>query len=560
MAKRNSPMKEIIKESLRDIRRDPKGEFEKDPELQEDGEISGPARFAKTQLKKDDIIIDRLLAPIAKHEGYFLKLKKEVRIGEWMLMKVIKNDWRKWADMESAVADIVKEHTRYAPQKWGTGNYRIEFACEGGVRGDNYDDRDFPINAEEEMTAINNPAGAGVILPAQPVVDPSTAVAGQIETLTNLVNMLKGVFPQAPDPTRIQEQVAGAFKDGMALKLSEGSNSNQMMTVLMTGMMQMMTALVTKGNEPRVVNPEDGFKGMLETLKTFGLVGQNPQQQKTTIDFVKELKELGMDLFKKDDPIQQIGQLKQLANIAGEFMGMGGSGDRPGIFEKVVDALTPVLPGMIRDVKETFGNAATAQIEAGRNIERARMTVQPAEGNTMNVGGNVNPPMTNPQIQMFFNGLYDAVLQNNRMFYPVIYTSLLQDTNGQQLLNGIVNGTHTAKEVIELLQQYGGDKYKDSEFVMKKLVGFTNGFIIWMRNMVKSQQETVNVSQPQEGAPERVVSTGAGTYDAECQLCHTIYAFQDEQDFKDEENKTCEVMKNGVLCPGILKPLLASAS
>jgi len=528
--------------------------------LQEDGEISGPARFAKTQLKKDDIIIDRLLAPIAKHEGYFLKLKKEVRIGEWMLMKVIKNDWRKWADMESAVADIVKEHTRYAPQKWGTGNYRIEFACEGGVRGDNYDDRDFPINAEEEMTTINNPAGAGVILPAQPVVDPSTAVAGQIETLTNLVNMLKGVFPQAPDPTRIQEQVAGAFKDGMALKLSEGSNSNQMMTVLMTGMMQMMTALVTKGNEPRVVNPEDGFKGMLETLKTFGLVGQNPQQQKTTIDFVKELKELGMDLFKKDDPIQQIGQLKQLANIAGEFMGMGGSGDRPGIFEKVVDALTPVLPGMIRDVKETFGNAATAQIEAGRNIERARMTVQPAEGNTMNVGGNVNPPMTNPQIQMFFNGLYDAVLQNNRMFYPVIYTSLLQDTNGQQLLNGIVNGTHTAKEVIELLQQYGGDKYKDSEFVMKKLVGFTNGFIIWMRNMVKSQQETVNVSQPQEGAPERVVSTGAGTYDAECQLCHTIYAFQDEQDFKDEENKTCEVMKNGVLCPGILKPLLASAS
>ena len=197
MAKRSSPMKEMIKESLKEIRQDPKGEFEKDPELNEDGEISGPARFAKTQIKKDEIIIDRLLAPIAQKEGYFLKLKKEVRVGEWMLMKVIKEEWRKWADTETAVSEMVREYTRHAPQKWGTGNYRIEFACDGGIRGENYKDRDFLISAEEELgVGINNPAGAGVILPASQAQDPALAVAGQIETLTNLVGMLKEYFQQ----------------------------------------------------------------------------------------------------------------------------------------------------------------------------------------------------------------------------------------------------------------------------------------------------------------------------------------------------------------------------
>ena len=343
----------------------------------------------------------------------------------------------------------------------------------------------------------------------------------------------------------------------MQLKANEGSNSNQMMATVMTGMFGMLTAMMSKQNEPRVVNPSenDGLKGMLETLKTFGVLGnQNQEKQKTTIDFIRELKELGMDILKKDDPIQQMSQLKALANIAGEFMGMGGSGEKPGILEKIVDTLAPVLPGMIKDLKDTAVSAQQVQIEAGRNIERAKMIpTQPTpQGNTMNVGGNANPTMSNPQVQQFFAGLYEAVLQNNRAFYPIIYTSLLQDANGQQLLNGIVQGTHTAKEVIEMLQQVGGDKYKDSEFVMKKLVSYTNGFIIWTRSLLKPQAEA---PAQREGAPERIVSTGSGSYDAECQLCHTIYAFDNEQAFIEEENKTCEVMQNGVLCPGILKPI-----
>jgi hypothetical protein len=564
MKKASSPMKQMIKESLKEMRQDTSGQFPTDPTLEEDGEIrTGPERFAKTQKQKDEVVIDKLLAPIQNKSGYFMKLKKELRPGEWMLMKTIENEWRNWPDIEAEVAKIVKEHTKKAPAKWGSGPYRIEYACTSGIRGENYPNVDMTINAEEEY--LPNPAGTGVILPAP--IDAATAVSGQIDTLANLVGMLKNFLPQATDPVKTQDQIASAFKEGMALKVTEGANSSNLMATMMTGLIGMMTAVITKDNSPKVVNPNgemDQFKGMLETLKAFGVLGtQQHEKPKSTIDFLTELKALGMDLFKKEDPIQQMTQLKQLASIAGEFMGMGGSGEKPGILEKIVDTLAPVIPGMIKDLKETANSATQAQIEAGRNIERARITTQqPQQGNTMNVGTGpaTNPVMNNPQIAQFFAGLYEAVNMNNRMFYPVIYTSLLQDAQGQALLQGIANGTHTAKEVIELLQQHGGEKYKDSEFVMKRLVGYTNGFIMWIREMMKPKPYGMNDSPEMTGhenirQPGEPKPVGSNSYDAECPLCHTIYAFESERDFVEEEDKTCEVMHNGVLCPGILQPM-----
>lgn len=556
--KEKSPMKQMIKESLKEIRSDMNGEFPQDPTLDDGVEIrTGPARFAKDQKTKDEIVIDKLLAPIQNKSGYFMKLKKELRPGEWMLMKTIENDWRKWADIETEVANIVKAHTVKSPSKWGSGPYRIEYGCTSGLRGETYPDVDMFINAEEEYL----PASANGVVIQAPVSDPAVAVSAQIDTLANLVGMLKNFLPPTVDPIKTQESIANAFQQGMQLKVQENSGSKDVMTTMMTGMMAMMTAIMTKNNEPRVVNPEDGFKGMLSTLRDFGVLHQGNQvKEKTTIDFVKELKELGMDLFKKDDPIAQIGQLKTLANIAGEFMGMGGTAERPGVLEKLVDAIAPALPQIMHDIKETASNAVKVQQIAGQNIERAKITVQQnsqlEQGSTMNVGTSA---VSNAQLQQFFAGLYEAVMMNNRMFYPIVYTSLLQDAQGQALLTGIANGTNTAKEVIELLQQHGGEKFKDSEFVMKKLVGYTNGFIVWVREMMKSGKSNGsvpevtghgNIRQPGEPKPE-----GLNSYDAECPLCHTIYAFQDEQDFIQEVDKTCEVMHNGVLCPGQLQPM-----
>ena len=565
MAKKSSPMKSMIKETLNEMKNNPSGEFPSDPMLEsDDSELSGPERFAKGQKAKDEVIIDSQLADIAGQEGYFLKLKKEMRpgLGEWMLMKTIETEWRRWADTETEVARIVKEHTRIAPLKWGTGPYRIEYGCKGGMRGKAYPVKDYWINAEEEM---NGTVMAGAT--TQPVNDPATQVTAQLDTLGKLLDVTRSFQPTPIDPAKTQEQIANAFTQGMQLKVGEGSSSTTLMATMMTGLIGMMTAMMTRDNNPRVVNPtegEGGLKGMLETLKTFGVIGQEKQEkQKTTIEFITELKALGMDLFEKKDPIAQLGQLKQLANIAGELMGLGGTGEKPGILEKIVDMVGPAIPGMIKDLKDTATNAVAVQVEAGKNIERARVggptdnagTQMNVKANTGSMG-SITMPGSQEQIAAFFNGLYEAVNTNNRMFYPVVYTSLLQDAQGQALIAGIVNGTQTAKEVVEMLQVHGGDRYKDSEFVVKRLVGYTNGFIIWIRDMMKPKPHMVNETGHEN---IRESKPSANSYDAQCPLCGTVFAFENEQAFVEEKEKECGIEHNGVMCPGMIQPMVKAS-
>lgn len=556
--KKKSPLKEMIDQSLQDLHG---ASFPRDPSLQDDNEVSGPERFAKGQQRKDEVIIDSQLADISGKEGYFLKLKKEMRPNEWMLMKTIETDWRRWPDIETEVAKIVKEHTKAAPSKWGSGPYRIEYACKGGMRGKTYPTLDFYINAEEEFL-LNQ----GQVKESQIVSDPTTQVTAQLDMLGRLMDVVRGMQPTMPDPSKTQEQIAGAFEKGLQIKASEGSSNNQMMMTMMTGLMGMMTALATNKpvEQPRIVNPNENLSGMLETLKTFGVLGNtNVEKPKSTIEFLTELKALGMDVFKKEDPMEQMSKLKQLASIAGEFMGMGGTAEKPGILEKIVDMVGPAIPSIIKDLKDTAGNVVQAQVEAGRNMERAKIsvstpvTVQPKEGSGthMQTAGNTQavPQATNPQVVAFFNGLYDSVKSNNRMYYPIVYTSLLSDQQGQVLINGIVTGTHTAKELVELLQGYGDPRFKDSEFVMKHLVSYVNGFIIWLRDMVKPK----SFEQVVQENPAPIVNQapkGPG-YDVECVNCHTVYVYANAEEFSEEDNKVCG--NNG--CVGMIQPLVKAS-
>jgi len=548
MSKRKSVVKQMIDEALSKV--DGTG-FPEDPEL--DREVGGPERFAKGQKAKDEVIIDSQLADISTKEGYFLKLKKEMRPNEWMLMKTIESDWRTWPDIETAVANIVKEHTKTAPSKWGSGPYRIEYACKGGMRGKGYPPLDFYINAEEEF--LNNVGG--VASSTTIVADPTTQVTAQLDMLGRLMDVVRGMQPAPVDPAKTQEQIAGAFEKGLAAKASDGSSQAQMMTAMMTGMMSMMTAIATnKPVEPRVVNPNESLTGMLETLKTFGVLGNNQpaEKPKTLVETLAELKAIGLDIFKKDDPMEQISKLKQFAGIASDLMGMGGTSERPSILEKVVDMLGPALPGMVKEIADASKNAVQVQVEAGRNIERAKLAApmqpQPVshEGTTMNSSSGA-VDMQSQQLQAFFNGLYESVQTNNRMYYPIIYTSLLQDPKGTELIGGVVNGSQTAKELIELLQSYGDVRFKDSEFVMKRLVGYVNGFIVWLRDMVKPKAyaEAAAEVPPSNGF---VAPKGAGV-DIECVKCNTVFVFDSLEEFMKEESKVCGA--NG--CTGALQPL-----
>jgi hypothetical protein len=550
-AKRKSPLKEMIDQSLQELQN---SGFESDPLLNDGQVLTGPERFAKGQRQKDEVLIDLQLADISGKEGYFLKLKKEMRPDEWMLMKTIETEWRQWPDMESAVGNIVREHTKMAPQKWGSGRYRIEYACKGGMRGKGYPPVDFSINAEEEFL---NLSGQGTMNNA-PVADATTQVTSQLDMLARLMDVMKGVQPASIDPATIQKQNAEAFQQGLAIKANEGNASAQMMTAMMTGLMGMMTAMATNNNRPVEKPTDDALPRLLETLKTFGVLGEKVpvEKPKTTIEFLAELKLLGMDVLKKDDPMEQITKLKQLANIAGEFMGMGGQGEKPGILEKIVDMVGPAIPGMLNDMKETASNAVRVQELAGENmrIAQGRQQIQ-APQQPVQQNAPVAPMPTqagvNPQIAAFFNGLYEAVKTNNRMFYPVVYTSLLQDAQGQALVQGLVASTQSAKEVIELLQAHGDARYKESEFVMKYLVSYTNGFIMWVRQMAAPQQngygEQSNGSMPTPTTQQ----TQEANFDVECPTCHAVYTYATEQEFNNEASKSCG--ESG--CMGQLQPV-----
>ena len=567
MAKKNSVLKNMVSEAVQDLHG---GKFPRDPSLMDDAEeIGGPARFEKGQQRKDEAVIDQLLSGISGKVGYYMKIKKEVRPNEFMMMKVIESDWRKWADMEVAVSDIVKEHTKVAPLKWGTGPYRVEIGCKTGMRGETYPNYDFYINAEEEfMTPTAQMHGVGGTV-AQPVQDPATAVAAQIDTLTSLVSMLGGIFPKPPNPAETQAQMATAFREGMSLKMGDSNSNSQMMTTMMTGLMGMMTAVMAGKQEgPRVINPEESLSKTLEVMKNFGVLGQQQQhKEKTIVELVMELKAIGVDLFKKDDPMDQIGRLKQMAGIASEFMGMGGSGEKPSILEKIVDVIGPSIPKMISDIKDATQNTVRVQEIAGQNIQNATrraVGVRQEQGSLASQGepttysqmtngqpgGVVNNTVLSEQIKAFFNGLHESVITNNRLYYPVIYTTLLQDVQGQQLVQGIVTGQADAKNLIDMLQEHGDARFKESEFVMKYLVSYVNGFILWVKSLVGTQSQAAPLaSVPQsQGNPAEV--------DVRCLVCGSVFTYQNQDEYVADENKTCG---NGGTCEGALELVKGNA-
>jgi hypothetical protein len=103
--------------------------------------------------------------------------------------------------------------------------------------------------------------------------------------------------------------------------------------------------------------------------------------------------------------------------------------------------------------------------------------------------------------------------------------------------------------LIDMLQAHGDDRFKNSEFVMKSLVGYVNGFIIWVRQMsgMSSNASVVN----EQAQPVGQTQEEALDFDAKCPLCGTVYGFTNEADFM-MSNKVCEA--NGT-CIGILEPV-----
>ena len=352
-SKRAVPLADIINEEALEAEREAMGAdatFDPDRDLG----MHGPRAFSRTMQDKDQLVIDELLASLPKNQGYYLKLYKEIFPGRWELKERIDN-FETWTDFELEIAERVKAMTRkLGAKKWGSALYRVVIWRQGGIR----EAQKYPV------TDVNVDAGDDVN-PEAPTgrIDPVEAANEQVNALGNMLKAVETIMPRAVDPNIQFQAIVQAFTAGKG-EQQNGQNQTQvmmmtMMTTLMTGMMEMMKS-GRNGNGAPEPAFEERMAKMMEMMKTFGL-GQTPQP-KGLAEQMAELKLLGFDPFKKDDTIDQIAKLKALTGSLMDVMPNGGQmPERPGIFEKLVDAVAPHIPKIFSDLRAITDNAAMAQ-------------------------------------------------------------------------------------------------------------------------------------------------------------------------------------------------------
>lgn len=349
------PLKDIIGEEAAEAEREAMGgdmAFDADRDLG----MHGPRAFQASARDKDQMVIDELLASLPKNQGYYLKLYREIMPGKFELKERI-DQYDTWTDMEYEVMERVKAMTRkYGAAKWGSALYRVVVWRNGGIRESNkYPVTDIIVDAGDTVDA-----GANIHQGRQ---DPAEAANEQMNALGNMLKAVETIMPRAVDPNIQFQAIVQAFTAG---KGEQQQGSNQMMTLMMTMMTSMMTGMMEVmkgGGRPANGPPEQAFEErmavMMNMMKSFGL-GQTPMS-KGLGEQLAELKLLGLDPFKKEDTIEQIAKLKALTGSLMDVMPNGQQVERPGIFEKLIDAVAPHVPKIFSDIRAITDNAALAQ-------------------------------------------------------------------------------------------------------------------------------------------------------------------------------------------------------
>lgn len=359
---RKIPLKDIIDEEAREAEQE---ELGVDPAFDPDRDLGsafshGPNAFQRSMRDKDQLVIDELLATLPKNQGYYLKLYREIMPGKFEIKERI-DQYDTWTDMEWEVTERVRAMTRkFGVKKWGSGLYRIVVWRNGGIRERNkYPPVDIVVDAGDDADASANMHTGRV--------DPVEAANEQLNALGNMLSAVQNVMPKAVDPNVQFQAIVQAFTAGKEEKRETArQDSNAMMTMMttmMTSMMGLVTTIMQNNNKGSadVAKPiEEQMTSMMNLLKSFG-VGQ-PPAQKTLVEQITEMKMLGWDPTAKEDTIEQIAKLKAMTGALVDVLPSNGQAvERPGIFEKLVDALAPHVPKLFSDMKAITENAALAQ-------------------------------------------------------------------------------------------------------------------------------------------------------------------------------------------------------
>ena len=358
---KNVPLGDIIKEEADEAKAEQFGadeEFDVDRDL---GFGAGPGQFHRSAVDKDAMVIDELLMSLPKNQGYYLKLYREIMPGKFEFKDQI-NNYDTWTDLELEVCNLVKAMTRkFGAKKWGSGLYRLIIWKTGGIREKNkYPAIDVIVDAgDNEDAAANIHTGK---------VDPIEAANEQLGALGNMLSAVQGIMPKPVDPNVQFSAIANAFIQG---KGEQSNGNNQMMQMMMTMMTAMITAITQRPAGPTPELPEVQMARQFEMVKNMhALVA--PQSSgaapKSLLEQITELKALGIDLFKKEDTIETLAKLKAIMSASSELAPGAAPVERPGIFEKLVDAIAPSIPRIIGDLKTISENATIA-----KNVEAAKL-------------------------------------------------------------------------------------------------------------------------------------------------------------------------------------------
>lgn len=366
-------------------------------------DLSGPERFYEQQKAHDEVVIDELLASVPRNRGYYLKLMKEVMPNEWEYKQRIEN-YDAWADLEHEIAQIVKRMTQRAPQRWGSGRYRVVVWNDRGMRGEKYPPSDFIIDAGE----FDKPEQVSE------KIDPFTYYQTQMGNLANFMDSLKNFMPQQLNPEKTSEMMGNAFIEGMRATANKEGSQTQMMTTMMTTMMTMMERMITAvnggGNQARVVNPEETLDRMLGIMGRFGVLPQQNQQQPQKLtDVIQELRTLGVEPFKQFDINSQVSTIKSIATALEHLGGGLGGGEKPSTWDKIIDNLGPALPQILQYVMQSsqqgqagmkmmpfqLPNGQVVQIPVAQTPQQPQMQIPYAEQGTQAPG---LPPGQHPHM------------------------------------------------------------------------------------------------------------------------------------------------------------------
>lgn len=264
---------------------------------------------------QETLAIDELLSSVPKAQGFYLKLLKEVRPGQFDY-KLRIDDWENWTDLQDEVAKIVRGYSADPKfrSRWGSGLYQIIVHKERGMRDTGkYHPIYFHIDAMEPDP------GLGLNMGNVASVNPAETIQTNLNMITQLMDVVKKGNPTTEDQKAVYEKLADLKVD---LAKNDSNNNTQMMNTVVSTLSNMLTAA---NNKPADVRPSaiQELATLVVALAPTGVLDKllkpapTTNQTEALLLVIKQAKEMGLipDANKKEDIFDMLTKLRSAGLI-----------------------------------------------------------------------------------------------------------------------------------------------------------------------------------------------------------------------------------------------------